>query len=92
VQHDKHLVVKAQDEPGYPLAWKRRAHFPETVFEASHQRPPNRPAELYPHEVEPDSAPVFFVETAQLIKHRGNARFCAVKPDRHLWVVFISPH
>ena len=65
VQYDEHLVVKATDEPGYPLARKRRAHFPKTIFEASHQWPPNRPAELHSHEVEPDSAPVGLVEAAQ---------------------------
>src|ERR1017187_6908875 len=84
--------VKAQDEPGYPLARKRRTHFPKTIFNASHQRSPNRPAELHPHEVEPDSVPVSFVEAAQPIEHRGPARFRAVKPDRHLRAWFISPH
>ena len=28
--------MKAQDEPGYSLARKRRAHFPKTIFETSH--------------------------------------------------------
>lgn len=76
--------VKAQDEPGYPLARKRRAHFPKTVFEASNQWPPSRPAELHPHEVQPDIAPVGLVEAAQPIEHRGPARFRAVDPDRRL--------
>ena len=49
-RYHEHLVVNAQDEPGYPLARKRRAHFPKTIFKASHQWPPNRPAELHPHE------------------------------------------
>ena len=73
MQHDEHLVVKAQDKPGDPLARKRRAHFPKTIFEASHQWPLNRPAELHSHEVEPDSAPVVLVEAAQPIEHRGPA-------------------
>src|SRR5277367_5415503 len=69
-RHDEHLIVKAQDEPGYPPARKRRAHFPKTIFEASHQWPPNRPAELHLHEVEPDSAPVVLIEAAQPIEYR----------------------
>jgi hypothetical protein len=64
VQYDEHLIVKAKDEPGYPLARKRRAHFPKTILEATHQWPPNRPAELHSHEVEPDSVAVALVETA----------------------------
>jgi len=31
VQYNEHLIVKAQDEPGYPLARKRRAYFPQTL-------------------------------------------------------------
>ena len=84
--------MKAQDEPGYPLARKRRAHFPKTILETSHQWSPDRPAELHPHEVEPDSAAVVPVEVAQPIQHRGPARFRAVEPDRHLRALIISPH
>ena len=82
--------MKAQDEPGYPLAWKRRAHFPKTIFEASHKWHPNRPAELHPHEVEPDSSPVVLVEAAQPIEHRCPARFRAVKSDRNFRVLFFA--
>ena len=50
------------------------------------------PAELHPHEVEPDSVAVVLVEAAQPIEHRGPTRLRAVKPNRHLRVLFISPH
>ena len=92
MQHDQHLIVKAQDEPGYPPARKRRAHFPKTIFEASHERPSNRPAELHAHEIEPDRVAVVLVEAAQPIEHRGPASFRAVEPDCHLRVLGVSPH
>ena len=80
----RQAVIKTLIRQALEDVYKRQAHFPKATLKASHQRPPNRPAELHPHEVEPDSVAVALVETAQPVQHRGSARFCAIKPDRHL--------
>jgi len=77
--------MKAEDEPGDSLARKRRTHFPKTIFETSHQWPPNRSAELHPHEVKPNRVPVRLIETAQPFEHRCSTRFRAVKPNWDFW-------
>ena len=61
--------MKTRDEPGYPLACQRRAHLQKAILQASYKRHPNWPAELHPHEVEPDHAAVFLVEAAQPVEH-----------------------
>ncbi len=84
--------MKTQDQPGYPLTRKCRAHFPKTIFEAPHQWPPNWPAELHSHEVEPDSVPVGLVEATQPIEHRGPAGFRAVNRTGTSGFSVIYPH
>ena len=92
MQHDEHLVVKAQDEPIYSLARERRAYFPQAVFKTSYQRSPNWPAELHPHKVQSGYATVFLVETTQPIGNRRPTCFRLVKPYGYLRASFLSIH
>ncbi len=71
--------MKAKYQPCDPLAGQSRPFLRETILQIAYQRHSNRPAAVYPHQVEPHGAAVTRLKSPQPLPYRLIASLGAVE-------------
>ena len=79
MEHHQLLFMKAQEQTRNPLAWKIGPHLPETLLKTPDERHPDRPTELYSHQVQADDPAILLVQATQPLQNCFPARCSPVE-------------